>query len=422
MNFRWFISSTVRGASHMHKHVWKLLNAQRDILSADAIRNVQKAMDELDAAMHSDSDKAALKARMEALEVAANKWLKPYPNAGFRENVEVLLVAIAVAMGIRTFVAQPFKIPTGSMQPTLYGVTSSPDYSKEQVATFDPALGPEFEIPGNWITRKWLYWYRGIGFDHVVARTDGTLDQNTLDVPKRFLLFNLYQDFFIGGQRHRVWFPPDKLLHRAGLMSRGSLRPHTFKTGEDVIRLKSISGDHLFVDRITYNFRSPKRGEIIVFDTSGIAGMPSEQQGQYYIKRLVALGDERVRILNDRHLLIDGTNRLDSTTPHFEKVYSFKPEQPAMDSVFSGHLNEVMAQKFLPPPLAHLAPNFPDETVEFQVPHGHYIVMGDNTMSSYDSRGWGSFPQENVIGCSWFVYWPIGRQEGREKRFGTGNR
>jgi len=72
--------------------------------------------------------------------------------------------------------------------------------------------------------------------------------------------------------------------------------------------------------------------------------------------------------------------------------------------------------------LSNLAPIFSEETTEFQVPHGHYMVMGDNTMSSYDSRGWGPFPQENVIGRSWFVYWPIGRQEGRENRFGTTNR
>jgi signal peptidase I len=122
MNFRWFISSTVRDASHMHKHVWKLLNAQRDILSAEAIKHVQKAMEELDSAMRSDSDKAALKARMDALEVAANKWLKPYPQAGLRENVEVLLVAIAVAMGIRTFIAQPFKIPTGLRGDVIAGL------------------------------------------------------------------------------------------------------------------------------------------------------------------------------------------------------------------------------------------------------------------------------------------------------------
>jgi len=81
---------------------------------------------------------------MENLEKAANKWLKPYPNAGYRENGEVLLVALTVAMGIRTFFLQPFKIPTGSMQPTLYGVTSVPDYGQgfdEAAAQANAAIG-----------------------------------------------------------------------------------------------------------------------------------------------------------------------------------------------------------------------------------------------------------------------------------------
>src|SRR6185503_6450407 len=47
---------------------------------------------------------SAIKEKMKGLEDVANKWLKPYPNPGLRENVEVLLVAIAVAMGIRTFI------------------------------------------------------------------------------------------------------------------------------------------------------------------------------------------------------------------------------------------------------------------------------------------------------------------------------
>ncbi len=44
------------------------------------------------------------------------------------------------------------------------------------------------------------------------------------------------------------------------------------------------------------------------------------------------------------------------------------------------------------------------------------MVMGDNTMNSFDSRGWGDFPATNVIGKSFFVYWPI------TDRFGWGNR
>ena len=52
--------------------------------------------------------------------------------------------------------------------------------------------------------------------------------------------------------------------------------------------------------------------------------------------------------------------------------------------------------------------------------------MGDNTFNSSDSRYWGDFDQEKVIGKSFFVYWPIGatmfRGEKRESRFGWAHR
>ena len=114
----------------MRKHVQKLLNAQRDILSPQAIDNVTNAAAVLHAAIAGGADKSVLKKQMSELETTANKWLKPYPHAAWRENVEVLLVALAVALAIRTFFLQPFKIPTGSMQPTLYGVTSVPDFGR----------------------------------------------------------------------------------------------------------------------------------------------------------------------------------------------------------------------------------------------------------------------------------------------------
>jgi signal peptidase I len=333
-----------------------------------------------------------------------------------RENVEVLLVAIAVAMGIRTFIAQPFKIPTGSMQPTLYGVTSTPDLRYSQSAPDDSQADVNIDAPPRW-KAFFLYWFTGVGYDRVVAKADGIM-QPTEDTPQKFLLFNLKQTFTLtnelGPQSYTVMFPPDNLLKRAGLLDNGGQpTSRRFKRGDTLINLKSYSGDHLFVDRLTYNFRRPKRGEIIVFETRDIAGMPLSQQGNFYIKRLVALGGEKVRIGDDRHVYING-KRLDASTPHFEKVYSFDPNQPPAESQYSGHLNGRA--------LGFTARYFLDETTEFEVPPNHYMVMGDNTVNSFDSRGWGPFPRENVIGRSWFVYWPFGAQDNRPSRFGWGNR
>jgi signal peptidase I len=384
----WLLSKTVRQATAMRKHVEKLLNHQRDVLSPPAIEAIQAAMTSCQIAVANNADKAALEKQMESLEQAANKWLRPYPNAAWRENVEVLLVALAVAMGIRTFFLQPFKIPTGSMQPTLYGVTSENLIDK-----------PDFKIPTG-LTRV-RQWFEGASYIQVVAKADGPVEN--VQPPFRILIFNLWQKIVAGGKTYLIWLPPDYGAPPAGtLEARAGLQSdHSYRKGEDIVKLRVSAGDHLFVDRITYNFRTPKRGEIIVFETKGIDNLP---QDQFYIKRMVAMGGDRVQIGDDRHLVIDG-KRLDSSTPHFENVYSFKPKEPPQESHYSGHVN-----------FPYLAPYFQGKTDGVTVAPDHFMVMGDNTMNSLDSRAWGDFPATNVIGKSFFVYWPI------TDRFGWGAR
>src|SRR4051794_30038454 len=99
---KWFTSRTVRHAWQGANHIEKILHHQRDLLSADAIAAVQSDIDNLRAESRA-GDKAAVGKALAALEKSANKWLKTYPNSALRETIEVALVAIAVAMGIRTF-------------------------------------------------------------------------------------------------------------------------------------------------------------------------------------------------------------------------------------------------------------------------------------------------------------------------------
>jgi signal peptidase I len=403
MILRWFFSSTVRQACAMRKHVRHLLCAQRDILPLQAIGAVTLAMNALQAAIAEGANTGKIRIKMDELDFAANKWLKPYPNALWRENVEVILVAVAVAMAIRTFFLQPFKIPTGSMQPTLYGVTS------KNFLPYDGQPGdPHFKIPTGWERIK--EWFEGISYVHVVAQNDGTID--AISPMRHFLIFNIKQSLSIGGVEQTIWFPPD--FGEQSLAARAGLNPqHVYHKGDDVVKIQDCAGDHLFVNRLTYNFRKPQRGEIIVFQTKGIQN-PMMPQDQFYIKRLVALPGDRVQIGDDRHLVING-RRLDASTPHFENIYSFDPKLPPRKSEFSGHVNGTVAEKYNIYPGLSLAPLFPDEQTVFTNDNDTYMVMGDNTTDSFDSRVWGPFPARNVIGKSFFIYWPI------TKRFGWGN-
>lgn len=396
---QWLLSGTVRHACDLRKHVLNLVAAQRDLLPTEGVQAVEAACAKLRAAVEAKADKNALQAEMTNVEEVANKWLKAYPHANWRENVEVVLVAIAVAMAIRTYFLQPFKIPTGSMQPTLYGITHENFRGRDDV-----------KFPSG-LTAFVDSWFRGVSYFHVVCEEDGELRE--VESPKTVIpLLLKKQRFQVGERTYTVWFPPDQLF--GGNAHRSGLYPgQRFRKGEDIIKLKVISGDHLFVDRLTYNFRRPERGEIIVFETKGIEGLP---QDQFYIKRMVALGGERVRIGDDRHLRING-QRLDATTPRFENVYHLTG--PPDDSKFSGHVNETVARQHQK---SGLAPLFSNELQEFQIRPKHYIVMGDNTMNSLDSRAWGDFAQASVIGKSAFVYWPFLSQGERPGRFGWSHR
>jgi signal peptidase I len=398
----WLLSKTVREAVDLGRQIRKLSRAQRDLLSADGLARMSAARHELKEAIRSGADRATLTLSMRKLEKVAGEQLKPFPHPRWRENVEVLLVTAAVVLALRTFFFQPMAIPTGSAQPTLYGIEHTDLRGK-----------PEVEVPTG-LRRIFRSWWHGEHYYHAVARSSGPF--RWIDYqPRRVLPLVSKQRFRVGNEVYTVWFPPDSLVGRSEL--RDGL---FFNEGDVILRLKVVSGDHLFVNRLIYNFRQPRRGEIIVFASAGLPGLTPDT---HYIKRLIALGNETVRIGNDRHVVIDG-ERLDASTPGFENVYGFDPSRPPRRNEYSGHVNGVVARLAGHPELGNVIRLFPNEQTQYRVRPDHFLVFGDNTMNSTDSRMWGDaglgvpgdIPEEKVIGRASFVFWPI------SSRFGWGYR
>jgi len=128
--------------------------------------------------------------------------------------------------------------------------------------------------------------------------------------------------------------------------------------------------DRVLANRFVYHFRSPKRGEIIVFKTPPEAKVRCGAGGTF-VKRLIGLPGELVSE-RDGYVYIDG-RRL---------------EEPYLKADRRDH----------EPPRT-----WP------RIPAGQYFFMGDNRSQSCDSRVWGSVPRANLIGEVFFVYWPPNR-------------
>jgi len=421
-------------AAELRHQAGKLLNHQRDQLSPEAISELREAIANLRTAMHSSYNRATLENKIAKLEETGSRKLMPYRNQGMRENVEVALFAVAIAMSVRTFFFQPMGIPTGSMQPTLYGITKG-------------NLGQAETVPTG--VNSWVqHFLAGVSYHHLVS--EGNWQLINVESPRKsFVLFNkqrlTFRDTDTNNEIVRDISPPmnsgDSMLGSGRALSEYVLNSHnnyTYKKGEYVINMRRESGDHLLVDRLTYNFRKPNRGEIIVFETKNITGI---QNDLFYIKRLAGLPNEKIRIGDDRHLVIND-KRLDASDHPFELLYSFDVAEEiplAQDSRFSGHVNQKVFQQVLderrktvarqngvdPSRIqmsyaGNISPNFMNGSHEFQIPPNRYLALGDNTVSSKDSRDWGSLPAKNIFGKASFIYWPFLGQKHRIRanRFG----
>jgi signal peptidase I len=147
-------------------------------------------------------------------------------------------------------------------------------------------------------------------------------------------------------------------------------------------------GQRVLVDRVSFRFSEPDRGDIVVFkppkgadtDSCGVdhsdrsaCPAPTEDRSETnFIKRIVAVGGDRLRIMGGR-VFINGKQQ--------DESYIRPDEQCGIC-------------------------NLPEEIT---IPKGHYFMMGDNRGESADSREWGPVPEKWMIGKAFLTYWPPGK-------------
>lgn len=303
-----------------------------------------------------------LETTSEELEQALPKRRFPWLSDCF----DVVVSALAVAFCFRAYFYEPFQIPTGSMQPTLYGIHT------EDAA--EPTAWDKQPL-------RFLKWCAtGTTFEEVRIREPGVVTGRESSTRPG------YQVIVVNGRdRYRVPEDVFPLVLKKLYESEGRVRRNQ-KLWSGYVR----SGDFLFVNRWIWNFRHPRLGETMVFSTRDLKGLPPNQ---HYIKRLCGRPGDTVEIKEgDSHLWVNGKEALQP--PRLAQIAEH--ERP-----WNG------APQYLGYQPGIAIPAYPEPQKRFELGAGEYLALGDNSGNSLDSRYWGTVKSENLLGPASFVHWPF---------------
>ena len=388
----------------------KIYNYRRDELTEAERKQLQARSEGLRALLREKADAGKLKLGIESLEEVLRRTGGTfYPKSTLQEYVEYLLVAAIVINGIRTYFIQPFKIPTNSMWPTYYGMTpeSYPDPSKApgplaKAVRFVLFGAVRYElVPQNSGAVTVPVFFDIYGNAHVYP-TKGR-GRKWLVVPMDTAEYS----FFVDRREYKISVPQDfesefdeafytalgltkQQFNQAAQKARrisDSLRVLTLdrraEAGKPLIAFDILTGDQLFVDRLSYHFFPPKVGDGFVFRTDGIEKIG---RNEYFIKRLVGLPGDTMEV---------------------RSPYLYRNGAP-----ISGAKAFELNQKKIGPYRGYSYYGDLSEGDKVTVPSNGYYAMGDNSYNSDDSRVWGMVPKANVVGRPLFIYFPFTRRWG----------
>ena len=160
--------------------------------------------------------------------------------------------------------------------------------------------------------------------------------------------------------------------------------------------------DKLIVLKYPYHFRSPRRGEVVVFRAPEIAISTSDKPDYAqvdYVKRVIGVPGDRIHIVDGEGVYINDKLLHEpyvAASPDYDFPYS-------RNGLLQGVNSEVNKQ---------LQSNISGN--DLIVPPGFLFVMGDNRRHSHDSHRWGLLPRKTLVGKAYFLFWPphrIGRVE-----------
>lgn len=409
----------------------KIYHYRRDTLSGNELTELQTQSSDLRRLLKERAERMKLKLGIESLEETLRRLGGThYPKSSLVENVEFFLVAAIVILGFRAYFIQPFKIPTNSMWPSYYGMTGenfapggdAPGYvarafrfaafgaqRKAITAPQAGAVSADFFDDGEmaYTVKRGRHW---LVLPTMVREYTFYVDgaPASITVPLDFHGFDqMMRDTYFGGEEGFANYV-NKITRDGRELTRGIITvneatggkrrvvriPLERKVQKDdfVLRFDVLTGDQLFVDRMSYNFVRPSVGQGFVFRTGQIHSpyMTDRNTGrqidEYYVKRLVGTPGDRLQIKdytlyrNDKP--ITGTDAFDKNAKRSGDYVGYRS---VMD----------------------LAPG-----KTMTVPKDHYMALGDNSANSQDSRYWGYVPAQEVVGKPIFIYYPFTKRWG----------